>query len=199
MAVSSAAQSHRRLQVVDRLPLLLIGGFLACLSLLEVRIKAVGGLPAHPLLLHFPVVLVPALSAATIALTMRQEWWSRYRVALAVLGLVALATTILAADAGEAFRESSPAFEIPALDEHARLGEQLKFLMVFFSGSIVALVSLDKGRLSIYRKRPLSGLMRFGLSLLSILALVWVVRTGHEGAKVTFGQLAALRAMAPWP
>jgi hypothetical protein len=52
--------------VKDPLIVGLLGGFLICLALLTVQLKAVAGLPAHPLLLHVPVVPIPIVSGARL-------------------------------------------------------------------------------------------------------------------------------------
>lgn len=164
------------------------------------ELKEIGGLPAHPLLLHVPVVLIPILSGAAIALMVRPDWRRRYGVAVGVLGVVALAFTILAAGAGEAFRESRPIFASSALSEHAELGDQLKAVMVLFVGALVAFLAADLrgapsflSRFARFLHRP--GTERFArvaISLLAVIALVWVVRTGHEGAEVAWSQPSAL-------
>lgn len=180
----------------------LIGGLLFCLCLAAVQLKTLAGLPAHPLLLHVPVVLIPILSVAAIALMVRSDWRLRYGVAVSLLALVALAFTILAAGAGEAFRESRAIFASPALNEHAELGDQLKALMVLFSGALVGFVASDllrgPGRLAqlarLLHRPAIERLVRIGIAVLAVLALVWVVRTGHAGAKVAWEQPSPLHA-----
>lgn len=181
--------------------ILLLGGFLLCLALAGVEVGQFAGLPAHPLLLHVPVVLIPILSAATIAAMARPDWRRRYGPALGLLALVALAFTILTAGAGEAFRESRPEFASAALNEHAELGDQLKAVMVLFAGALVALLAADGlrgsgrlARLAAQLRRPrIEVLARAGIALLAAVALVWVVRTGHEGAEVAWKQPATLQ------
>jgi uncharacterized membrane protein len=168
-------------------------------------LNEIGGLPAHPLLLHVPVVLIPILSGATIALMVRPGWRRRYGLVVAVLALVALVFTILTASAGEAFRASRPIFASAALNEHAALGDQLKVVMVLFVGALVAFLGGDLeqvpeflSRFARLLHRPGTELVaRVGISLLAVIALVWVVRTGHEGAEVAWSQPSALHRQAP--
>jgi uncharacterized membrane protein len=189
-------------KTIDPVAAGLLGGFFFCLALAAVQLKTLAGLPAHPLLLHVPVVLVPVLSGAAIALMVRPDWRRRYGVAAALLALVALAFTILAAGAGEAFRASRAIFASPALNEHAELGDQLKAVMVVFAGSLVGLVAADQmrgpgtlARLARILHRPqIERLVRIGIAALAAIALVWVVRTGHEGAKVAWEQPSPLHA-----
>lgn len=84
----------------------LLIGFLAALAVIPIEIRSLFGLPAHPLLLHAPVVLIPLLGIAAIALVIRRDWLARYGVALAIGAIVTLGATNLAVGAGEAFREA---------------------------------------------------------------------------------------------
>jgi hypothetical protein len=178
----------------------LAAGFLLCIATAAIKLETLTGLPAHPLLLHVPVVLTPILSAAAIALMVRTEWRHRYGLALALLALIAMASTILAAGAGEAFRASRPIFASAALDEHAELGDQLKVVTVVFAAAIVGIVSVDLlhgpgllGRLADFVRQPrVELLVRIGIAVLAIVALIWVVRTGHAGAKVAWSQPSPL-------
>jgi uncharacterized membrane protein len=187
-------------RTIDPVAAALVGGFLFSLALGAVHLETLAGLPAHPLLLHVPVVLVPVLSGATVALLAKPEWRRRYGIAWAVVALVAMAFTVLAAGAGEAFRASRPIFASPALNEHAELGDQLKAIVVMLSAGIVGVVLADRlhgpgllGRLARFAHRPpLFRLIKVGLALLAVLALVWVVRTGHSGARVAWSQPSPL-------
>jgi hypothetical protein len=170
---------------------------LICLALLAVQIREITGLPAHPLLLHVPVVLIPILSVAAIGLMVRPQWRRRYGVALAVLALVALAFTILTVAAGQAFRDSGQVALTAELEEHARLGEQLRIVMIIFAAAIIFIVSRDQvqSRAGTTRAEPsrhssVDHGLRAAVTVLAVVALVWVVRTGHEGAKATWPPLS---------
>ena len=63
------------------------------------------GLPAHPLIVHAPVVLVPLASLGLLDLLLRPAWRPRY-AGLLLVGLVAAALgAIAAAVSGNAFAE----------------------------------------------------------------------------------------------
>src|SRR4051794_21665716 len=51
----------------------LVAGYVVCFGLLGVGIDNAFGLPAHPLLLHVPVVLIPLLVLTTIPLVVRRD------------------------------------------------------------------------------------------------------------------------------
>ena len=75
------------------------------LPLWFVQIETAFGLPAHPLLLHVPVVFVPILGLAALAVAIRPRFLERVDVPLAAFSVVTLASTLLAAGAGEAFKD----------------------------------------------------------------------------------------------
>jgi uncharacterized membrane protein len=195
---SGSAHFEMSGRLKDPLIIGLGAGFLICLTLLAVQIREITGLPAHPLLLHVPVVLIPILSVAAIALMLRPQWRRRYGVALAVLALIALAFTILTVAAGEAFQGSGQVALTAELEEHARLGEQLRIVMIIFAAAIIFIVSRDQvqrraGRTSAETSRhPFADHgLRAAITVLAIVALVWVVRTGHQGAKATWPPLSS--------
>ena len=160
---------------------LLAAGYALCLLLLAVHVDRAFGLPAHPLLVHMPVVLVPVLSLASIALAARPAWRERFGLAWALLALVALGGTVLAAGAGSellaSFGGAKPGTD---LAEHAELADTLKIVMFVFAAAVVAVVALG-------RRLPalLSGI---ALVVLALLAAYYVVRVGDLGARATWAR-----------
>lgn len=95
---------------------------LLSLALMPLEIHRAFGLPAHPLLIHAPVILIPVLSLALLAVSARPAWFERFGVPIGVLAVVSLAATFLAVGAGEAFREDRRrpgGAELQQLNEHA--------------------------------------------------------------------------------
>ena len=160
---------------------LLVAGYALCLLLLAVHVDRAFGLPAHPLLIHVPVVLIPVLSLASIALAVRPAWRERFGLAWALLALVALGGTVIAAGAGSEllarFGGVRPGTD---LAEHARLADTLKLVMFVFAAVVVALVAVG-------RRVPalLSGV---ALVVLALLAAYYVVRVGDLGARATWAR-----------
>src|ERR1700733_6072239 len=67
-------------------------GFLAFLTL-PIRITTIyAGLPAHPLFVHVPVVLIPATVVAAVVFTVKPDWFQRYGIALAVVSIAAMSS-----------------------------------------------------------------------------------------------------------
>lgn len=78
-----------------------------CPALIPVHIlEAYGGLPAHPLLLHVPVILIPVVTIWSLLLVARPAWVERQGLTAATVAVIALAGTILTAGAGEALRKA---------------------------------------------------------------------------------------------
>src|SRR4051794_18291721 len=106
---------------------------LLSLALIPLEIHQAFGLPAHPLLLHIPVILVPVLGLLLLASARWPAFFERYALAIGALTVVTLASTILTAGAGEAFREDRGGGggpEAAQLSEHAESGETLRLVMI---------------------------------------------------------------------
>jgi hypothetical protein len=98
-AEARAGVDWRRAEFV--LTILAFLGFLT----LPIRITTIySGLPAHPLFVHVPVVLIPATIVAAIACTVKPAWLSRYGIALAVVSIAAMSSVFLTMQAGAALR-----------------------------------------------------------------------------------------------
>jgi uncharacterized membrane protein len=94
-----------------------------------------------------------------------------------------MAATILAAGAGEAFREDRKR-EIPesmqrTLDDHADAGDTLRLTMVFLTLALVA--ALFTGRRTA---------LRVVAALLALVAIFFVIRTGHLGSELVWSDNA---------
>jgi hypothetical protein len=71
---------------------------------LGIRITTVySGLPAHPLFVHVPVILIPAAVIAALVFMARPDWLGRYGIALclvAILNALRVVLVVLAIGAG---------------------------------------------------------------------------------------------------
>jgi uncharacterized membrane protein len=183
------------------LTLLALLGFLT----LPIRITTIySGLPAHPLFVHVPVVLIPTTIVAAIVFVFKREWFARYGIALAVVSIVAMSSIFLTMQAGAALREAlnlqGPAATL--ISEHSQAAHILAYIYVVFTATlIVAFASL---RISggmptglgfvdrlLSPKPVLTGLCVV-LVLLSLGAGYMCFRTGDLGAKAVWqGRLQA--------
>jgi uncharacterized membrane protein len=168
----------------------LIVGYLLCFALLPVEIDTAFGLPAHPLLLHVPVILIPLLVIATIAVVVRPAWRERYGFAWAGLAVVALASTVLAAGAGDKFIESKRVVS-QTLSEHKEAGETLRLVMFVFTAAILLAVLRDwRAR---HSSRPIGGsaaaaALSVVIILLAGVSGFFVIRAGHLGSKSVWSE-----------
>lgn len=63
---------------------------------LPIRITTIyGGLPAHPLFVHAPVVLIPVTILAAIVCMARVKWFARHGIALAVISIGAMSSIFI--------------------------------------------------------------------------------------------------------
>jgi uncharacterized membrane protein len=148
------------------------------------------GLPAHPLLVHVPVVLIPlgalgALLMLSPRLRRTIGWW--------VCGIVLVAgvATQLAISSGQSLEEYVK--ESSLVRDHTRIGENIRpwLLLMFLALVGVMLVERSMRR----RNDQTDGLraLRVALVTLSILSIVfagvsvyWVYRIGHSGSKAVW-------------
>ena len=85
---------------------LAIGGLLTFL-LVPLHLKTIySGLPAHPLFLHVPVILIPLAATAALALVARPRLVAQHGPWIGAVAVVALATTNLTMGAGSALRDA---------------------------------------------------------------------------------------------
>lgn len=146
------------------------------------------GLPAHPLLVHFIVVLAPLTAVLAIlcafwpAARQRLTW-----LVLALAGVTAVLTPI-AAEAGEWLEHKVE--ETPALETHEHLG---KTMIYFAAALLVAAVLLAVVHWRAERGAPLSGVVSAVIAVFilvaSVATTVQVFRIGHSGAEATWGDV----------
>jgi hypothetical protein len=224
----AAAPDHppsvRRSFLLDPCVLLLPATVLLAAILLPFQPSRAFGLPAHPLLVHIPVVLVPLLGVAVVVLALRPAWRARYGPAAAVSAVVTMVGAILAAGAGEALRDQRTARMSGAagvgpprtappggrggggvggggdgglLVQHAALGSTLRLLVILLALALIVLVIIDRygvrtaGRGGVLTGRPVTLALSGVVVVLAVLSVVWVVRTGHVGAQMTWGREGA--------
>jgi len=172
--------------------------FLGFLTL-PIRITTIySGLPAHPLFVHVPVVLIPTTVVAAVVFVFRRDWFARYGIALAVVSIVAMSSIFLTMQAGAALRAALHLQGQAAtlISEHAQAAHILAYIYVLFTAVLIltfASLRISGGRptgLSIVDdllapRAVLAGLCVV-LVALSIGAGYMVFRTGDLGAKAVW-------------
>lgn len=151
----------------------------------------INGIPAHPLVIHAAVVLVPLAALAVLAFVV-PRWRAAARWPALVLTLVATAAVQLATLTGEDLEETRGP-DSPLIHEHAEWGERLQVLMYVLAVLVVvAFVVLPVVHRATGRDRPgrvavLGKPLVVLLPLLAVGAIVVVVVTGDLGAQSVWG------------
>ena len=144
------------------------------------------GTPAHPLLVHIPVVLLPLLAIAAIVMAVKPALRPRMVWALAGSTLVTAALTFWATRSGIRLRRAlQPAIGSKA-NRHMELGNQTALLAtIFFVGAALIVVMERRILPRMASKRPAIALASL-VALIGVVTAVWAIRTGHEGARITW-------------
>ena len=71
------------------------------------NIENIGGIPAHPLLVHAPVVLLPLLAVCVIVASIKANWHKISSIPLAILSGVVIVTSWLAKDLVNTWKNES--------------------------------------------------------------------------------------------
>jgi hypothetical protein len=180
---------------------------------LPIRITTIyGGLPAHPLFVHVPVILIPVTVLAAIVCMLKLEWFARYGIALAVVSIGAMSSIFLTMQAGGALQSALHLRGRAAhlISEHSQAAHYLAFIYVAFTAIVIitfaaqrisggmptGLTILDR---ALSPRAVFTGL-RLVLVLLSLGGAVMVFRVGDLGAKAVWqGRIQAAQAHASAP
>ena len=189
------------------LTLLAFVGFLT----LPIRIKTIySGLPAHPLFVHVPVVLIPTTIVVAVIFAIKPQWLSRYGVALALVSIVAMSSVFLAMQAGAALRGALDLRGEAAklISEHSHAAHILAIVYVLFTATLI--VTFASQRISggmptglgivdeLLGSKAVFSALRVVLVVLAIVTGYFVFRTGDLGAKAVWqGRLQAAQNGGP--
>jgi hypothetical protein len=138
-------------------------------------VSTFSGLPAHPLLVHFLVVLAPLTAILAILCALWPAARRRFVWLVAALAGVTAVLTPITAEAGEWL-------------EHKHLG---KTMIYFAAALLAAAIALVVAHLRAQRGKPLSGVLSAVVAVFvvaaSLATAVQVFRIGHSGAEATWG------------
>lgn len=168
-------------------------------------LDTLGGIAAHPLLVHVPVVLIPVATIGVIAIAVRPSFMRHYGPLVAGVAFVGFLGSILAASTGEALEEE---FEDAGqtisgtLADHVEMGDRVKIFAFLFLLATLAWVVLARRRQTTSKtadspaeSTSAAGSSRHVVTALMVLALVtggvatWsVTTTGHSGATSVWEQ-----------
>lgn len=151
------------------------------------------GLPAHPLLVHAVVVLLPMAAAGAAALALVPRWRQRYAWPLLGVTLLGVGSVPLAQWAGDQLYVHFVELGNPLIHRHAELGNDLlPFALGFF---VVVVAMLVAGRLADRERaaavedpavpktwRRISVVVAVLVIAAGAAATVQTVRIGHSGS-----------------
>jgi hypothetical protein len=151
------------------------------------------GLPAHPLLVHAVVVLLPLAAAGAAALAVVPRWRQRYAWPLLGVTLLGVGSVPLAQWAGDQLYARLASLNNPLIRHHADLGNDLLPFALGFGVVVVAL--LVAGRLADRERaaaaedsavpktwRRISVVVAVLVIAAGTAATVQTVRIGHSGS-----------------
>lgn len=161
-------------------------------------------LPAHPLFVHTPLVLMPLLTVVAIVVAVRPPWRASFGVWTILGSLGLLVTTMFAVQSGEAFDEAlqrqGAILDISAHEELAETTRIFVLLFVLFS-VVTAVLAFRSSRpraasvgaaaaSSVENAKNTVTMVGHACAVLAVviglLGSVWMFRTGHEGAKLVW-------------
>lgn len=143
------------------------------------------GLPAHPFLIHFPIVAIPTVTILAFIAVARSSFRERYGLPIFALTVVSTVSAILAVWSGQALSETYTNTDF--LAQHRSTGEALRLIMIGLSVAIGGLLVADRRRDTDGGTDPLTLLTSVAVLVLAILSTIWTIRTGHEGARLRWG------------
>ena len=217
--MTTQSMGARRREGVDwrRAEFVLTGLAILGFVTLPIRITTIyGGLPAHPLFVHVPVVLIPVTILAAIICMVRTEWFLSYGIALSVVSIGAMSSIFLTMQAGGALESELHLTGRAAqlISQHSQAAHYLAYLYIVFTALVIVTFAaqrisggLPTGLVVVDRAlspRPVFQVLRILLVLLALGAAVMVFRVGDLGAKAVWqGRIQAsaqsCAAADAWP
>jgi uncharacterized membrane protein len=159
-----------------------------------VTITKIFGLPAHPLFVHIPVVLIPLTALGAIAMVCSARARDQFGWLVLAIGVVAGLSTQLAIESGKALRHSVP--QSAVLRQHTHTAESIRPLILLLFVVALTVMLLDRrsraawpfaGRNPSREPRPAT---RVALIVLTVVVAVGtsvrLFQIGDSGAKATW-------------
>jgi hypothetical protein len=194
MKMSTAKIDWRRAEFV-----LTLLGFLGFVTALIKVTTVYDGLPAHPLIIHVPVVLIPLSIAGAFACVARPQWFGRYGILLCLISIVGMSSIFLAMNAGSALQGILHLTGQPAhlISEHSQAAGILAVVFVAFTAVLILTFSAERisgspGPTGLgFADRILATprtqtVLRIALLVLALASAYMVFRVGDLGAKAVW-------------
>lgn len=155
------------------------------------------GLPAHALLVHAAVVLVPLAAIALAVVGWRSDWRQHYSLPVAIVAVVGAGFAFLAKQSGEPLRNSlretaRSAGERVNFGDHPEQGDTAFVMAFFFAAAAVGVWLIDRygPRYNLPKWAPTAA---YGVALVpALLAIVTMIVAGHSGATLVWKDVGTL-------
>ena len=165
------------------------------MPLVLLEINRLFGLPAHPLLVHGAVVLVPLAAGAFIVTGAREAWRRSYYLPVALAAIAGGVFAFLAKQSGEPLSQSVRRAG-QHVGEHPENGDTAFFFAVLFAGAVAAVYLFFRYESSIRSALRIEGWPRLPISYntafylatipLAVLAIFTMLVAGHSGAELVW-------------
>jgi hypothetical protein len=204
MSTESAALPQSRRGLTPELAL----GILAVLTfaLIPIHINTIySGLPAHPLFLHVPVVLIPVAAIGAVVVVARPRWLDPHGLWLGLIAVIALGSINLTMGAGDALRADlglggGGAGAAGLIARHAHAASILRVLTILFTAVFLVTVAMyrvrngrstgvgvvDRTLEALQSTSAAVLLLRVATGVLALGCLYFVYHTGDLGAKAVW-------------
>jgi hypothetical protein len=176
-------------------------GFLGFVTVLIKLTTVYDGLPAHPLIIHVPVVLIPLSILGALACVSRPQWFDRYGILLCLISIVGMSSIFLAMNAGSALQGILHLTGQPAhlISEHSQAAGILAVVFVAFTAILILTFAAERisghmGPTGLAVADRLLGTnrtrttLRMMLVVLALASAYMVFRVGDLGAKAVWLQ-----------
>ena len=155
------------------------------------EIEELFGLPAHPLVVHAAVVLLPLAAVATLVCAAVPRARRAYAPVALGVALVATVAVGLAQGSGEALEEDVDETEL--VEEHTEEGESVlpwAIAVTVAAAAVTAVPTVERRRPSLPARTMTAVVV--ALSLVAGAGATWtVIEVGHSGAKATWDDVGA--------
>jgi hypothetical protein len=170
-------------------------------ALIPLQINTIySGLPAHPLFLHVPVILIPVVAIGAIVLVIWPRLFARHGLWIGLVGVVALGATNLTIGAGHALQNDLNLQGSGIISQHAGAADTLRILLIVFTALLLVAVAVFRtagprvtgvgpvdGALTAVRSGvALAAALRVIVAVFAIASLYYCFHTGDLGAKAVW-------------
>ena len=170
-------------------------------ALIPIQINTIySGLPAHPLFLHVPVILIPVAAIGALVLVAWPRLFARHGLWIGLVAVVALGATNLTIGAGHALRNDLNLQGPGIVAQHASAADRLRIVLIVFTALLLIAVAvfrtagprvtgvgpLDGVLTAVRSGTGLGAALRAMVAVFAIASLYYVFHTGDLGAKAVW-------------